>query len=237
MKFLLFLTFLSLAYCDFQSDIVNNAGLDGSTGVVQNLNNLDFKTILGGPLTAAIEAQSKSAATTLDFIRGVAFRVDNATGNQVLQTLDFVYDEFDNGSQVGTFKMSVPLLTLVSVPTLDIEEVEIEFNAAISSVRRATSQDEFDYASDSSYQQYSGASQGTYVRSGTWSGYWGAASYTRSQFTGKFTAQSKNSATGENQEKYTMNVRLKAGQAAPPAGVTEVLDNLERLIRRRDPVQ
>jgi len=240
MKVLLLLAFFTYALA--QSDILARAGLDGSTSIASNLNDLDFTNIIGGPLTAAIDAQSSAAAASVDFIRGVSFKIDNRTGNSILQNLEFRYSEFENGTETGQFNMIIPLLTLVNIPCLEIEEVDIEFNCELQSSRKATSTDEFEYSATlgSSYAQSSGGATydyGSYGSSQAWSQYWASAQYSRSAWTAKYTGKSKTSATGEDIEKYSLNVRVKATQSPPPVGLLDLLENLSRLIRHRDPAE
>ncbi len=45
---------------------------------------LDFANLIGGPLNAVVEAQAKSAITTANFIKEVAFTKE---GNKVLSSL------------------------------------------------------------------------------------------------------------------------------------------------------
>ena len=58
------------------------------------LNQMDFSNIIGGPLDAAVKAQSASAAATVNFIQEVGFLPPDITeDNKKLKTLEGSYDK------------------------------------------------------------------------------------------------------------------------------------------------
>src|SRR5687768_13518763 len=104
-----------------------------SVGLGQ-LQSLPFKNIIGGPLTAAIEAQALAAKTTIDFIKAVGF--ETIDGQLHAVNLVFSYEDAS-----GYFRrVTVPLLSVISIPALVIDTVAIQFKARISaSAEQATS--------------------------------------------------------------------------------------------------
>ena len=53
-----------------------------STDFTSELNNIDFKKMIGGPLQAAVDAQVASALATVDFIQKVGFTQPLGTDGQ-----------------------------------------------------------------------------------------------------------------------------------------------------------
>ncbi len=95
----------------------------------RELASLDFADLIGAPLVAAVEAQAKSALATVEFIRDVGFEVDD-DGNIVdVRYVDFKYERDGTVTSI-----KVPLLSIVPIPFLRIEEFKLEFLAKINSV-------------------------------------------------------------------------------------------------------
>ncbi len=84
---------------------------------------LPFGSLIGGPLNAAIEAQAQAALSSVDFIQKVGLTEDGA-----VQNVKFKY--VDSTSKDVT--LEVPLLTIVPVPFIRIDDMTIDFKANIS---------------------------------------------------------------------------------------------------------
>ena len=68
----------------------------------RELSSLDFGNLIGGPLNAVVEAQAKSAITTANFIREVAFDKEGKVVN-----VDFSYEKSNtNGSASDSLHQS-----------------------------------------------------------------------------------------------------------------------------------
>lgn len=112
--------------------------------LVKDLNNLDFKVYIGGPMQAAVAAQIETALAQVDFIKSVGFN-DDLTA---LRYVDFQYDKTlptigqDGYNEVSRYKLSVPLLSIVQIPSLRIDEMTIDFNAKLNSVETASTESE-----------------------------------------------------------------------------------------------
>lgn len=99
------------------------SGVTSST--VSALNGLPFENIIGGPLNACVLAQKEAALTTIDFIQSVGLTVDeNGRTEAVYVHFTFV----QNGRKVN---ISVPLLTIVPIPYIAINNIDINFKASI----------------------------------------------------------------------------------------------------------
>ena len=157
------------------------------SSLVNELNNLDFSTLIGGPIQAAVQAQNKAAIAQVQFIQEVGL-IKNVNGDATLAMVDFSYSEENNNNAGNTAATSsgngsgsgnnsgsdseggsgsdseggsgsgssssetsnddssitrtirVPLLTMLNVPSLRIEEMTIDFNAKLTSVETASTE-------------------------------------------------------------------------------------------------
>lgn len=91
--------------------------------VAGELQALPFGSLIGGPLDAAIEAQARAAMSSVNFIRQIGFNDDGS-----VQNVTFTAKKGDTESEI-----TVPLLTIVPIPFIRIDEMTIDFKANISS--------------------------------------------------------------------------------------------------------
>ena len=102
--------------------------IEGGKQVVSALHSIPFGNIIGGPLAACVHAQAEASQTTLNFIRGFTMTdsgIDVDGAEPVTVTFSFVM----NG--VPTL-MTLPLMTLVPIPYMRIEHVNLSFTADIT---------------------------------------------------------------------------------------------------------
>lgn len=93
---------------------------------------MELQQLIAGPLIATIEADALSAQKYLDYLMRIAFDFYNpetgATGD--LRMLVFTYcDQSVGGS--GRRSVSIPLLTLLPLPLLQIREADFDFDIKI----------------------------------------------------------------------------------------------------------
>lgn len=104
---------------------------------------MELKDLISGPLVATIDADSISARRYLNYLLELAFEsYDRETGEVgKLRTLDFTYATHDVGG-ARMQRVSIPLLTLVPLPLLQVKEADFDFDIqivdAVSSDRDAT---------------------------------------------------------------------------------------------------
>ena len=96
-----------------------------STVATSALQGIPFSSLIGGPLNAAIDAQVNAAKSTVDFIQNVG--LTGPPENRRPIQVEFIY--YVDGRET---KLMVPLLTIVPIPYLAVDEVEINFKASIS---------------------------------------------------------------------------------------------------------
>jgi hypothetical protein len=93
---------------------------------------MELQQLIAGPLIATIEADALSAQKYLEYVMNVAFEnYDAQTGETgKLRMMTFTYSEQDvNGPRKRT--VSIPLLTLIPLPLLHVEEADFDFDIKI----------------------------------------------------------------------------------------------------------
>ena len=93
---------------------------------------MELQQLIAGPLIATIEADALSAQKNLDCLMRISFDSYNPeTGiNGKLRMLTFTYHE-RNGGESGKRSVSIPLLTLLPLPLLQIHEADFDFDIKI----------------------------------------------------------------------------------------------------------
>lgn len=116
---------------------------------------LPMGDLIGGPLTAACDAQIRLANATADFIKVIGFLPppSDAKDGQAVGDVRKVSFKFDRPAQGGvadpttgampmeTVELEVPMLAVVKVPNLSINKVDITFDMEVKnseSSREAT---------------------------------------------------------------------------------------------------
>ncbi|WP_061299852.1 DUF2589 domain-containing protein [Herbidospora cretacea] len=182
-----------------------------TTDFSNELNNIDFRKMIGGPLQAAVDAQVASALATVDFITKVGFTTpppaaDGTQGLRELVMVDFSHTRKDvdaKGDQTPTdVHVKVPLLAMLPIPSLRIEEVVIDFNVKLNSVESASTSDDLNVNADLQ-------------------GGWGPVSFKVSA-----SYQRKTATNVEVKKEYSLNVNVKAVQDEMPAGLERILGML-----------
>jgi hypothetical protein len=182
-------------------------GLDTGAGAVAlgQLQSIPFRSIIGGPLCAAIEAQAKAAQTTVDFIKAVGFT--DVDGKLKAVNLEFTYED-----GTGAFRrVTVPLLLVIPIPFIVIETVDIDFKARISASAQQST--------ESSSESTEAASVTARAR------FWGQSL----DISGSYSAKKDSKAAQESKYsvEYTLDVRVHATQAGLPQGMQAVLNILQ----------
>lgn len=92
------------------------------------LGELDFNRIIGGPLSACVNAQEEAAQATLDYLNGVVFRKKD-DDESCLEPVTMTF-YFESGGVVN--RLTMPLLCIVPVPYLRIDQVNLRFQATVT---------------------------------------------------------------------------------------------------------
>jgi Protein of unknown function (DUF2589) len=178
-----------------------------STDHVSELNNIDFRKMIGGPLQAAVDAQVASSLATVDFINTVGFtEKDTSTGKRDLVMVDFTHTrkEVDATGAVVPKEIfiRVPLLAMLPIPSLRIEHVIIDFNVKLNSVESSSTSTQLGVNAE--------------VKGG-----WGPVSFKVSA-----SFQRRTATNVEVKKEYALNVNVKAVQDEIPAGLEKILGML-----------
>lgn len=184
-----------------------------STNLTAELNNIDFRKMIGGPLQAAVDAQVASSLATIDFINKVGFSQPvgadgqpDTTKPRELVMVDFSHTRNDvdaDGKTVSkNVAVKVPLLAMLPIPSLRIEHVIIDFNVKLNSVESSSTSDALGVNAE--------------VKGG-----WGPVSFKVSA-----SYQRKTATNVEVKKEYALNVNVKAVQDEMPAGLEKILGML-----------
>lgn len=179
---------------------------------------IPFGSIIGGPLKACIEAQAMAAQTSWQFIQEVGLNTNPETGEKEAVNVSFQF--LQNGRMA---QLNVPLLTIVPIPYIAIENIDINFKANISasssSVQENTSSEAID----------AGAEAAAKVG-------WGPFSV-EANMKANYSSKKDSKATQDSRYsvEYTMDVAVKAGQDSMPAGLAKVLELLGSALDVSDP--
>lgn len=171
---------------------------------------IPYGSLIGGPLDACIKAQSAAAMTTVDFIQRVAFTKDPVTGKEEVKNVTFQYVA---GGE--TFNLVVPLLAIVPIPYIGIDQITIDFKANIHAESSSVTE-------DSTNTTFGGeANGGISVGLGPFS--------VKVDFKANYSSKKDSKATQSSKYsvEYTMDVHVEASQADMPAGLAKVLNILE----------
>lgn len=189
------------------------------SNLVAELNSLDFSVYIGGPLQAAVQAQNAASMAQVNFIQSVGF-IDGVSESdpKQLRYVDFKYKKsipnpsFDPDVAPGAgnkkfdekeVEIKVPFLTMLSIPSIRIEEMTIDFNAKLTSTETKSVSSEFAASAELgiNYKIVNFKASASYKRS---------------------------SATGSTVEKtYNLGVHVRAVNDELPAGLDRILTMLE----------
>lgn len=187
--------------------------------VVNELAAIPFGTLIGGPLNAAIEAQAKAAMTTVEFIRAVGFKPASDGQSTEIANIGFNYKIGPDAT--GT--LEVPLLTIVPIPFLRIENMDIHFKASLSQ-------------SMETKETQATSTEGkvdTKVSGGWWA--------VKAEMNASISSKKDSSATRDSRYsvEYTMDINVHAVQDDIPAGLAKVLsllnESMDRQLQLRSP--
>lgn len=179
-----------------------------ATTVKNMLNGIDYSALIGGPLKAAVEAQAIAAKSSWEFIQHVGLR-KNKNGETEAINVEFMYQKD------GTLaKLIVPLLTIVPIPMIVVDDVSIKFKASLNA-----SASEYSENSSSKALDIGGEGSLTFGKGPVSVDLKIKANYSTKKDS-KATQESKYSV------EYTQDIEVHAKQADMPAGLATVLNIL-----------
>ncbi|MBN2891918.1 MAG: DUF2589 domain-containing protein [Bacteroidales bacterium] len=195
---------------------------------------IPFENIIGGPLKAAIEAQTIAARATVDFIQQVGFKTIDSGGSEEsnpqkvppakqdfgeVRNVVFKYVATNDDGTERIAELSVPILTIVPVPYLRIDDMTIDFTANITEMINKTSSLSVNTNTDSGLNVIVP--------------FYGAQS---AGIKAKIAKTRNSSSSSKYATEYTMGVHLNAVQDEMPSGLAKVLGILEESIHQKTAV-
>tara|TARA_B100001250_G_scaffold218220_1_gene187232 strand:- start:187 stop:777 length:591 start_codon:yes stop_codon:yes gene_type:complete len=184
---------------------------DGLVKMSDQFGGLPMDQLIGGPLTAACNAQVLLAKATSDFIKDVGLVDDKA------RTVDFSFTKPVQGAGGDVtnqeVNLEVPLLAIINTPSLSVKEVDVSFTMEVKS--STSSKNVTDSKADlTAHAKYN-------------------AGFFSCDVTvhGSVANHSEKSRSSDNSAKY--DVKVVARDDGPPEGLMKVLDMLNDAIAPR----
>lgn len=166
---------------------------------------LPLEFLISTPLVAAVKAQRIAAETTRDFLESM---IDDQTKEPKM--VNFKIDQQSSGGGSNEISVNAPLLAMVPVPHLRIEEMNINFHFEISQTYRDSSE--------------TNKSVNMKVSSGKALSPWVSASVSGS-------ASSKATKESETNRSGQLDISVKATEAPIPEGLARVLSLMTSAIQ------
>lgn len=182
--------------------------MDVANKSIGTLQGLPFDNLIGGPLSACIQAQNDAAMTSINFINNVCLNEDKETGEKSAIYVSFSF--IQNGCKVV---INVPLIAIVPIPYIAINSVDISFKATVNGVESESSSTETEY--ESKGNKKSTRKSGLFRRKTT---------TINSTFSTK--RDSKSTQDSKFSVEATIDVAVHAGQESMPAGMAKILEML-----------
>ncbi len=167
--------------------------------IAEQFAGLQMDQLIGGPLSAAADASTLLANSTADFINRVGFDAEGKVRNVAFGYQRRTPNE-DGTSSLDEMKVSVPMLAIVPIPNLQIDEVNILFDMEVKQSERQES------ATDLSATLNASANFGI----------------VKVNVTGSVSSHQSNTRSSDNSAKYHVDVR--ATNHGIPEGLARVLD-------------
>lgn len=175
-----------------------------SVSASQEVQVIPFSAMIGGSLSAVVQAQVQAAQTTIEFIQryGFAPGTTNSKGTVMgaARSVSFQYEMFDEEGLLTQKRMSMPLLSIMPIPYIRIESTEVDFHARIHEVIRETTTEQ-------------GLAESAPINR------------TPVSFQGTFSQNSSKSSTSD--KSYQLQVKVRAVQSELPEGLTQLLRSIE----------
>ena len=187
------------------------AGADDAQ--LKDFQGLPIQSLIVDPLVASAKGQRDLAMVTLDFINEFGFEEDKDTKQLKARTVDVEIERLIEGKSAPlkqTLKM--PLISMVTIPNLSIQDVEIDFTMEVKSHTEKTSSTG-DTQVDGTTNKASGGASASF---------WGVSVHAEASHehthTGTVTSKSSNTRTTDFSAKY--DIKVSANQNQPAEGMS-----------------
>lgn len=196
---------------------------------------LPLEYMLSAPLQSAIKGQALAAQTTVDFIEKVGMQEDPVTGALSVRNVEFTYSKQVSNpadpaaeAEVEENKLSVPMLAIVPVPFIRIQELTVDFEFKVKESITQTAKRE----TSSSGGSTSVINTETKLGGGFFSFLGGPSATIKANVTSTFnvSTSSKSSSSNTQDRSARITINMKATQDTMPAGLEKVLTILNDAI-------
>ncbi|SHI19746.1 hypothetical protein VA7868_02343 [Vibrio aerogenes CECT 7868] len=187
------------------------------TGKITNqFTGLPMKDLISAPLKAACDSQIELASSTLSFIRSLGF---DELGQPVSTAFSYHRESVTGKDVLGNdvtetelVSLNVPVLAIVDIPGLRIDDVSVTFDISVNSAESDASQSDRSLGNETSL-----SGTGLFISKGS------------TTFTGSVSSHQEHTRKSDNAAKY--HVEISASQGDTPEGLARVLDMIAAGIR------
>jgi hypothetical protein len=179
-------------------------------GMADNFKGLPMSELIGAPLAAACDAQKNLAKAQYEFIKDIAFTDDEGTKTRLVEFDLQRPTETPEGITVIDTHVQAPFLGLVPIPSLLVEDVNIEFQMEVSATEstKDTSSSEASIKAEASYN-------GWFVKA-------------KVEVQGKVSSSRENTRSTNQTAKY--QVRVVARQQQATEGLSRLMDVMAQCV-------
>lgn len=169
----------------------------------KNFATLPIDQLICAPILAVAQGQAELCRVYLDNLFALAYKKDNAgKGSGEINSVKFTLNRMILGENGETapqqFEVEAPLLSLVPVPALTMEEATVRFTMEIKEVQTDTSKSSSEASTDAGFSK------------------WGF----HASIKGKVTTSSQNTRTSDQSAKY--DIYARAVQQPPAEGMAKL---------------
>lgn len=189
----------------YTANQVINVSFSGASGEIKATGTLTADASGNIPVNTMVEITNQGDYPTTTSVTATADGPSGPTKPTIVVTLSSLVPASEAIFQ--EMKFSVPILTMLPIPFIKVDQITIDFNAKINSVQTQSEASEFSAAGNVE------------------AGYGGKRAYVK--FTGSV-AYKKTNAIGSSIERtYSMGIHVQASQDEMPAGMEKLLNILE----------
>lgn len=187
--------------------------MDVANKSIGTLQGIPFKNLIGGPLSACIQAQNEAAMTSINFINNVCLNEDKETGEKSAIYVSFSF--IQNGRKVV---INVPLIAIVPIPYIAINSIDINFKATVNGVECESNEDTYS-------EEYK---RDTNTKSQKRRGFILNKNKKETKINTSFSTKRDSKSTQDSKfsVEATIDVAVHAGQESMPAGMAKILEML-----------
>ena len=187
----------------------------------REISNIRYGAIVGGAMKGITEGQAMMSLSSVDFIEQVGFNT-NEDGTKTPVMLSFTVDkpyevtDAEGNTKIENRKTEIeaPLLTMLPVPSLQVDRATVDFGVKINSVN------------ERKYTTSHNTTINTKLKQG-----WLTGSV---EVKGSYSFKKSTTKTSKSNKSYTMDVSVTLGQAELPPGMDRILSMMESSIVVKD---